>query len=67
VDSKNQGKVEVRKVLNVGDSVSITIPSGFAEMLGVRQGDYVTVTIDNSCIVIKKLKIGGDKKDGVKK
>ncbi|MHA1916546.1 MAG: AbrB/MazE/SpoVT family DNA-binding domain-containing protein [Promethearchaeota archaeon] len=52
----NQNKVELRKVQKIGSSLSVTIPSQFAEKLGLQKGDLClqTLLLDDECIIIRK-------------
>lgn len=35
-----------QKVLKTGNSLAVTIPSGFVKVLGIRAGDNVKVSVD---------------------
>lgn len=36
----NMESIRIAKVVKVGNSIAVIIPSGFAKQLGIRRGDY---------------------------
>ena len=51
------GEFEIRKVFRQsGKSLAIVIPVEFAERLGLVNGCYVRISIDEGRLVIEKLK-----------
>ena len=50
--------IEVRKIIQVGDSLAITIPSGVALSMNLEKGDYVEVYWERDKLTIQKINIG---------
>lgn len=49
---------EVRKVIRVGNSIFVNVPSNWAKKINLKEGEYVTEILkDSSAIEIRK--IGG--------
>ncbi len=44
--------MEVRKVIRIGYSLKVTIPSDYARELGIEEGDYVKIEKKGKKIII---------------
>lgn len=44
------------KAVKIGNSIKVTIPQEICEALGVKEGNILGVSVDDSRVVVRKLK-----------
>ena len=49
--------MEVRKVVRIGYSLKVTIPSDYARELGIEEGDYVRIEKKRKKIIITPVEV----------
>ena len=55
--------VDIRRVNLTGNSYGVTLNKNFVHALRLRRGDFITVTLDKDCIIIRPLRDYMNNKD----